>query len=459
MARRSHPLATARAFLPLLALPLVACAPDRGPRRVILITCDTLRADRLGHLGYPRPTSPELDRLASEALVFESAWSTAPLTGPSLSALHTGRLPEELGLADNRNVLSAEATTLAEVLSDAGITTGAVVSNWVLRRRAELPGAGVEQGFEHFDDRMDVVERNRPQLKERLASATTDAALEWLAGRAPDEPFFLWVHYQDPHGPYTPPEDCLPPLARELTDEPELPVGRNQRGHGDLPIYQVLGAERAPETYRMRYDAEIRYFDRELGRLLAQLRSSGILQRSLLIFSADHGEALGEHGYYFAHGQNLHAELLHVPLLVRLPGGERAGERRSEPVSHLDLWPTVLAAFDLEPGPCRGLDLLADALPAERVLAHSRPGEWGATDAHHRLIAGEDGVRLYHRERDPLELSDLAASDPARVEELAQRYREFLARASRPPIRAAEPRVDAQVERELDALGYGGDER
>src|SRR5204863_7160713 len=137
------------------------------------------------------------------------------------------------------------------------------------------------------------------------APATTDAALAWLDQRTSDAPFFLWVHFQDPHGPYTPPADCMAALARPVTAEPDLKVGKDERGRGVLPLYQVVDDERRPEIYRQRYDAEIAFFDRELGRLLDGLRSRGVLAHALLVFSADHGESLGEHGYYFSHGQNL----------------------------------------------------------------------------------------------------------------------------------------------------------
>ncbi len=440
----------------LLSLAAGGCGQQRP--NVILVTCDTLRADRLGFYGYRRLTSPRLDALAREALVFEAAWSTAPLTGPALSALVTGRLPEELGLADNRQVLAAEATTLAEVLAEHGIATAAIVSNWVLRRREELPGAGVQQGFAHFDDDMHAIEPNRPDVKERGAADTTAAAIRWLESSARDEPFFLWVHYQDPHGPYTPPAECLAALGRPLTDEPPLAPGNDQRGLGALPRYQVLGEERAPEAYRIRYDAEIRYFDRELGRLLDHLRTAGLLERSLLVFTADHGESLGEHGCYFSHGQNLHQELVRVPLLVRLPSAGRAGTRVRAPVSHLDLLPTVLAASGLEPGVVRGTDLLAPELPADRVLPQSLRGGWSATSASHRLIVEGPSPRLYDLERDPGELEDLAAREPARVSELTARHQQFVSRAGAPPLRAAEPPADEQAERELEALGYTGED-
>src|SRR5262245_44409621 len=158
--------ARARALLPALCCALAGCGDPAPPtdaahpgvaveRSVILITCDTLRADRLGFLGCPRATSPNLDALAAEPLAFASAWAAAPRAGPALPALLTARRPEALGLSDNRNVLAAEAETLAETLAAHGAATAAIVSNWVLRRRAELPGAGVQQGFAHFDDAMD----------------------------------------------------------------------------------------------------------------------------------------------------------------------------------------------------------------------------------------------------------------------------------------------------------------
>src|SRR6185503_7018362 len=418
--------------LVLVALGATGCGAGKGGSgTVILITCDTLRADRLGFDGFTGATSPNLDELAQEALVFDCAWSTAPLTGPALAALLTGRLPEELGLADNRNVLAGAATTLAERLSTAGIATAAVVSNWVLRRRPELPGAGVQQGFAHFDDRMETPEGNRPDLRERGARETTDAALAWLdsldsrassdAARS-SEPFFLWVHYQDPHGPYTPPPECLAPL-QEAAGEAELEVGTDQRGRGVLPSYQVVDGERRPAAYRARYEAEIRYFDRELGRLLAGLRARGLFERALLVFTADHGESLGEHGYWFSHGQHLHQELVHVPLLVRPPGGVAPARRVSAPASHLDLFPTVLGVFGLDPGPTRGLDLLAAELPAERVLPQSLRGGWSASDARHRLLVEQGRQQLYDLAADPREEHDLSALEPGLVRALAAAHK------------------------------------
>jgi arylsulfatase len=173
-----------------LAAWLAGCSRPRAvphgkARRVILITCDTLRADRLGAYGYRLPTSPSLDAFAAESIVFDEAYTTAPWTKPALAALLTGRTPDEIGMADgNMCELSRDSTTLAEFASAAGYDTAAFVSNWMLRRSTgELHAAGLAQGFDLFDDEMQTRELNR-ETSERDTRATTDAALEqWLAPR------------------------------------------------------------------------------------------------------------------------------------------------------------------------------------------------------------------------------------------------------------------------------------
>lgn len=449
------PVRLRRALLLALAAALASCAPAHEERAsFLLITCDTLRADQLGFLGHARPTSPNLDALAAESVVFERAWSTAPLTGPALSALLTGRPPEELGLSDNRVWLGEAAETLAERGRAAGIETAAVVSNWVLRKRER---GGVQQGFEHFDDTMRTAEASRPDLKERLAADTTDAALAWLASRDPARPFFLWVHYQDPHGPYTPPADCLAPFPPEPRGEPTLGVGQDQKVRGALPAYQVVDEERRPEAYRSRYEAEIRYFDRELGRLLDELRARGLFATTTLAFTADHGESLGENGWWFSHGQTLQRELVAVPLLLRPPGGASPARRESAPASHLDLLPTALAALGLPTGELRGLDLLAAPPPTERVLPQFLRGSWSAAGATHRLVMTKGTPALFEL-GDVREEHDLAATRPELVQALARAHRDFLARHRLPPLEPEHAPANADEERALDSLGYGGAE-
>ena len=429
---------------------------------MILITCDTLRADRLGVYGYEHETSPNLDRFAKDCLVFDSAFAAAALTTASVSSLMTGRLPDEHGVHGTADLLPAQATTLAEVLSAQGVPTAAIVSNWVLRQRDDQ--AGLHQGFEHFDDRMQEPERNRAKILERTAAATTDAALEWFES-APQGPFFLWVHYQDPHGPYTPPDEYLDLLERPLTDEMPLEVGKMHNGKGAIPGYQALGEERRPEAYRLRYDAEIRYFDRELGRLLAGLEGRDLLSEALVLFTSDHGENLGEHGQWFCHGQNLHVEQVRVPLLVRAPAVARIQPGRVDALaSHVDLFATVLNALAIEAPPSHGRDLLGGDLDRPRVVVHTlaapdQAWRWSAvTDASHRLVIERGKPRLYDRLQDPLELNDLSQSLPNRVGELERAHRALLNSLSVPALEAERRELSESELEQMEALGYGGDE-
>ena len=448
-----------------LALLFAACsdASSQPVRAVILITCDTLRADRLGAYGYQREVSPNLDAFAREAVVFERAYSTAPHTNPALSSLFTSRMPDEIGVAGgNRKLMPPEIVTLAELLRENGIETAAVVSNWALRRAApELGDAGLAQGFAHYDDRMGSTDGLRPGHFERLANDTTDDAIAWLEGRRGDHsPFFLWVHYQDPHGPYAPPKE-IAALFDDSSDEGKrLRLGKSHSGRGQIPAYQVIGGENRSQVYLNRYDGEIRFFDRELGRLLDWLRHEGLFDESLILFTADHGESLGEHDYWFTHEEHVFQEAVHVPLMVRFPAG-MGHPPASALVGHLDVWPTVLEFFGLPAAPGRGASLLGDALPADRIVAHTlapsgAPHRWeGVSDGRYRLLIHRGRALLFDIERDPGEVHDLAAAEPARARALWERYREFMRAApSGPSVEGVDLPIDEATRRALEAMGY-----
>jgi len=446
--------------------------------RVVLVCCDTLRADRLGVYGYPYDLSPNLDRFARECVVFDGAWSTAPATSPAMSTLFTGRYPDELGVRGNRVQMPPEIRTLPETLRTAGIETAAVVSNWVLSRENAAPGAGVAQGFGHFDDRMTSNWREQrggatggrdpheaaTALPDRGAPDTTDAAIEWLEARRGDR-FFLWVHYQDPHGPYTPPEEDIVAVDRPLTDESPLQLGNRQAGFGKLPLYQALGDARHPEFYRIRYDAEIRYFDRELGRLLEELERRELMDGTLLVVTADHGESLGEHDHWFAHGQHIHGEVVRIPLIVRYPEGAPTpnatledGYRRVERIVSLtDIAPTILQAFGLRPEPGHGVSLLTRELPPFRPLAQMGAGWYGITDGRYRVQWNQDReIRLYNLETDPGETRDLSTREPARVRALMESFEAARSRVPSLDVQGVKTPEKETNERALDALGYGG---
>lgn len=367
----------------LLAAAAVALGCGTARSSVILVSVDTLRADQLGAYGSSSGLSPNIDALAAESQLFERAYAPAPFTLASVSGLLSCRHPVELGVDSNESALPANVATLATLLSAHGYRTGAVVSNFVLRRQA-----GLDRGFDVYDDAMSAREELR-NLPERSAGDTTSAALRVLDElRHAGGPVFLWVHYQDPHGPYTPPdgfrERALPEAERTL-GERRLPFSPNDRGLGGIPRYQRVGDEDRAAFYLAGYRGEIAYLDGQIGALLAGLAERGLRGDAWIAFVADHGEGLGENDYWFAHGEYLTDPLVHVPLLLRVPG--RAGSRREATASLLDVVPTLARGVGLEPPPdCRGYDLLAPAGPPERrlVLATLR----ASSEPRYGLVAG-----------------------------------------------------------------------
>ena len=465
--RRLPTLAALAALATTLGCGTEATQP--GVRRVILISCDTLRADRLDAYGYDRETSPALAEFAREGVVFEHAYSAAPMTQPSLSSLLTGKVPEHVGVAHgNLRRLPAEVETLPERLRSHGIPSAAVISNWVLRRPEPEEGdVGVQQGFEHYDDEMTSRELNRP-LFERLAPDTTAGALAWLADRSAEDSFFLWVHYQDPHGPYTPPQGIAKKFETKPPAGPELEKGSNVLGHKQLPSYQVLGRERRAGVYGDLYDAEIKYFDREFGKLMDYLREHGFLEDTLVIFTSDHGESLGEHDYWFCHGENVHREQVRIPFVVRYPEGAGPdvavgadGFRRVDRVAgHLDLWPTVLDALGIDAGETIGRSLWRDLPPADRVLGQTlvpRAGRarWAAvSDGRWRVIWNDDQApMLFDVVADPHEERDLAAEQPERVERMLAAWSASVDAVASTAVGAG---ADMTSEGDTDALRFLG---
>lgn len=319
----------------MLALCGSGCAEQRDAgASVILVTVDTLRADRTSAYGHPQPTSPSLERLASRGRRYEWAFSASSSTAPSHASIFTGRYPSwhTIGSLNGRRKLHPSTNTLAELLREQGYRTAAIVSNPILR--AEF---GMDQGFDSYDDALEATERNR-KMKQRYAGRAVDLALEWLDRHA-DAPFFLWLHLQDPHGPYVDHEDCS--IAPGDGAEEPLPAGEDHAGYRSIPRYQLYGDERAPSRYRRRHDCEIAHADAELGRLLDRVADGDLARRTLVIVTADHGEALGEDEFYFAHGHSVGLDQVRVPLLLAGPGIE-PGEVVGAPVTNVALFPTVL---------------------------------------------------------------------------------------------------------------------
>lgn len=401
---------------PLAAL-LLGCGSE--PRSLFLLSADTLRADHLGSYGDPRGLTPHLDALAAESLRYERAYAPVPLTLPSLAGLLTGQHPETLGVRDNVSRVPEGVATLAQRLHGHGFRTGAAVGNGIAREYS-----GLATGFEVYEVQFTL--DWRPGDPERGA-LTTDAALRAVdaLGAGREGPLFLWVHYLDPHGPYQPPpgerERYLEIERRRLDGRRRLPVSSDARGVGAIPRYQYSAPHREVAWYRAGYAGEVAALDREIGRLLAGLAERGLLERGVLVFTADHGEALGEDDYWFAHGERLGDASVRVPLLIRIPG--RPPAVRGELASLLDVAPTLagLAGLRWEGG--AGIDLLAADASRPRSLllaagpaASSRPAvalvgpEW-------KLVRRGDEESLF---RLPDETRDLRAGFESVARQLAQ---------------------------------------
>ena len=325
-----------------------ASAEGVQARNFILITVDTLRADRLGSYHYEGAKTPALDALAAESILFENAFAHASITLPSVASLLTGRLPAMHRIYENGGSIPGKMPTLATMFRGKQFRTAGFLGNWALR-----PARKLNRGFESYTSSFTNTEGVRDHPENR-AEPLTDLAIGWLQKRKPEERFFLWVHYQEPHGPYEPPSFDAP---SEDAEGLVLPKGENNSGKNAIPEYQWLGHGRLNE-YQARYDAEIQETDRNVARLLDTLRELELLDKSVILFTADHGEAFGEEETYCAHGTGLGDALLHVPMFLRIPG--RAPERRSDRVRLIDVVPTVAELFELPTPKLRGRSLLLD---------------------------------------------------------------------------------------------------
>ena len=438
--------------LPLVVTLALLAGGCRGPERlaenVVLISIDTLRPDFLGCFGSELGASPNLDVLCREAVAFEQAISHAPSTLMSHASLLSSLPPARHGASfANRRALPEELVTLAEALRERGFRTasfnegGQVAGRW-----------GLAQGFEVYES----MGRGRDRF-----DRVVERALEWLDAPATpvDEPFFLFLHSYEVHHPYTPnPEDLarFAPAGYDgwLGDRIEISELRwiNQGG------VEIDGVDLA--RIRAAYAAEIASVDRALGRLLDGLRERRLLDRTLIVFTSDHGEEFGEHGTVGWHTHSLYDELLRVPLIVALPGGRWAGERVGRQVRLMDVAPTVLDALAAEvPAGWEGTSLLA-LLRGERVpplLAVAqrdvRDGDRDEGDAALRTGRWKwyEG-RLHDLLADPAERHDYTHLEPELARTLEAALGELL-RAG-PAAAGDEVELDPETRERLKALGY-----
>lgn len=392
--------------------------PPEGAPSVVFVTIDTLRSDHVGSYGASQAATPVLDGLAAEGLRFEEAFATAPLTLPSHASMMTGNYPPRHGVRHNGVFrLRDDAETLAEQFQASGWKTGAVIGALVLSRQF-----GLDQGFDHFDDAFGERKASEVGYQERSAEEVTDRALAWLAKTK--GPYFLWVHYYDPHASYDPPA----PHAARFEGRP--------------------------------YDGEIAYVDAELGRLVEGVKARGRWEQTHFAVTSDHGESLGEHGES-THGYFLYDSVLRVPLILRGPGITPGVEKAL--ATNASLAPTLaglagIGGFDDTDAP--SLFTSGDSVPVSpysEALAAEFDFGWAPLyairDSAHSLIQSPS-PELYEIESDAGQLENLWSEGAGA--EVTETYRRLTAQieAHLEDAQLARTTIDAETARQIEALGY-----
>ncbi len=443
----------------LAGILVTGCGSDPRPN-VILVSVDTLRADALKPYGGPIPT-PALQRLAEEGVLFERALAPAPSTGPSHASLLTGLEVLHHRVVSNGQELPANLETLAEVFSREGYETAAFVSSFVLDRRF-----GWNRGFDRFDDELPeehATARADPAHPGRLfqdqerggidrpGDLTVEAATEWL--KSADGPWFLFVHLFDPHRPYAP-----PPTQRMAMSFHQFDVSnRHMPGLKEQDLDMIARL----------YHGEVSFVDETIGTLLEAADAADSSRSRLVVFTADHGEGLGEHGHV-GHASHLYDELLHVPLIFHWTGKPVVPRRIDSLVGLVDVAPTIAELVGLPPLPRADGISLASTIESEAavgpriVLAHKketkaekerwRPERHALTAARWKLIRSSEGpLELFDLESDPGELRSVHDENPEVLERLSRILDDLLASTPDPlEQRSMSPEVRAA----LRALGY-----
>jgi len=445
---------------------------------VVIYVVDTLRADRLGLYGYPRKTSPELDALAAESVVFEQAYAPAPWTLPSVASILTSTFPCEHGVLKEKQKLNPGLQTLAERVRSAGYATAAYYSNWYVGNIADL-----DRGYE-------------------------TSVMEWPDQRRADEvmaftqkvgtrPFLLYLHTMEPHDLSWAPTEALKPFGhvsvdtrvayRKAADQYRQALAADWRDNRPLgttdateEITDALAKLKAlrPAASDL-YDAAVRAADHNLGEVIATLKADGVWERGIFVFLSDHGEELGEHDGWL-HDQSVYEELVRVPLLIHFPDGKYGGTRLASVVSLVDLMPTILDYIGLEKlcAGCRGqslLPVLGSELSDDETktlvptMRHNerhfyRTWKQGRGDVNVVLRRGSlkaiwnaepDAVELYELEADAGETSNLQPQRQAEARQLRDEAAAWLATCRsqlQPPVTVDS--IDPRAIEQLRAVGY-----
>lgn len=436
-----------------------------GPS-VILIMVDTLRADHLSSYGYGGGRTPAVDGLAVDGTRFARAFAQASWTRPSVVSILTSLYPSSHQAVHKSDIVPDAVVTLPEVLRAAGYRTIGFANNINV-----APLFNFQQGFDEYvflepafffgatESAAQLTLYNQLRLvRERYlsrvkhvenyyqpAEVVTARGLEWIAAHG-DRPFFMFLHYMDPHDPYFTHPLNGEALARVANPNPDPALA---------------------DRYRAAYDGEIAYLDAQLGRLFAELKARGVYDRSLIVLTADHGEEFQEHGGWW-HGLTLYDEQIAVPLIVKAPRGGPAAVVNDALVSSLDIAPTILAAVGVPPPDAmvgRALGL-ADGAPAPRdhsvaeqdlegnVLQSYRTADWKLIQANPGNPRGLPPRQLFDIARDPREQHDLAARRSQEMAGLESHLAAVLSHAEAVKVGGGETAIDSATEERLRALGY-----
>lgn len=443
--------AEASSIAPAVVPATASLAGRYAGKNLLLITVDTLRADRLGAYGYPLATSPNIDKLAGRGFLFETAIAPRGMTWPSLASVHSGLLPRRTGVRTNGQHVPKEIRTLAESLRNAGYTNRAFVSNACAMTR---------QGFETRECGLTDTE-----ISGKVAAALTE--------QSSDAPWFIWAHYFATHSPYEPKED------HDLFRQPDYrgPVtGVRDELNALVAERAVLDADDLTELDGY-YDGEVRTVDHEVAKVLDALTTNSSSEDTVVVFLADHGEDLYEHNGYFFHACSIYDSSLHVPWILSLPDGEGSGHRVPGVVELVDVLPTLADLLGLETR--QSLDGRS-LLP--RLEGESPSGEPSALSEYYNREIDEaiytlrtdrwryvynpreltpqclpkgdfyavEREELYDLQSDPGERNNVVAEHPEVVGELRRTMREKLKQS---PTGAAVA-FDESLREELEALGY-----
>ncbi len=446
---------------------------ETSPYNVFFLTVDTLRADHLGSYGYPRATSPFLDRLAEQSTRFEWALVQWPKTGPSFASLFTSTYGSTSGVArkTGRFGVPESLDLFAEILDTAGFETMALVSNGCLTRQLHY-----DQGFDTYVEHFYAQEGAADQLADRCKQVLLD--------RQDDGNYFLWAHFIDPHAPYLPPQEYVDEFSGDelyhASVGPEVPHYEDGMSGtfsvGRIPPVAQIEDHHQVRDYVVRYDAEIRYLDRVLEDLWNWMKEKQLLENTIVVFTSDHGESLGDHNYFFEHGRYPYDACTRVPLFIHHP--DLKPSVIEEPVALMDIVPTVLEALELPPGfQTEGKSLLSwlesggpteEVRPvitesgySQRFCVAVRRGPWKLIKISDTTLRKEltgSTYELYHVLNDPGETRNLIEDPDPAIQEAFTRLRPVLDRETKDRHAkkglAQLQEVSTEVDETLRALGY-----